>query len=245
MEIIIPAYNCTKTLGVALDSLVAQTNKNFTVLIVDDCSSQDIYSIIEQYSDKLNIRYVRNEQNVGCGMTRQRGMDETTADYIAFLDSDDRLLPEAIDIWTREIQVNRPDVIYSPHMRMRGDKLSHHTPTPLHMCHGKVYNVEFMRRYDIQESEDIKCNDDLYLNLQAFSLAQKVSILDTPTCLWVYTEGSITTQKGFAWRATAERKLTFDLAASRVSRFKSNLLEQYKELDRKIYCDIMLPKENN
>lgn len=70
MEIIIPAYNCMDTIKKALDSLVEQTNKNFTVLVIDDCSTQPIVSIIGLYKEKLNIRYIRNSCNVGCGMSR-------------------------------------------------------------------------------------------------------------------------------------------------------------------------------
>jgi glycosyltransferase involved in cell wall biosynthesis len=49
MTIIIPAYNCSKTLGRTLDSLVQQTNKEFSVVIIDDCSTENILDIINSY----------------------------------------------------------------------------------------------------------------------------------------------------------------------------------------------------
>jgi glycosyltransferase involved in cell wall biosynthesis len=60
INVIIPAYNCCLTLGRTLSSLVAQTDENFEVIIVDDCSTEDIKSIVDDYSNKLNITYIRN-----------------------------------------------------------------------------------------------------------------------------------------------------------------------------------------
>jgi glycosyltransferase involved in cell wall biosynthesis len=238
MEIIMPAYNCVETLGAALDSLVCQTNQNFTVLIVDDCSSQDIYSIIQSYQDKLNIRYIRNEKNVGCGMTRQRGIDETTADYIAFLDADDQLLPDAVDVWLKEIDTNHPDAIYSPWIRDMGFLTLTKFAGPLGMCHGKVYNVDFLRKYDIQESPEIRCKDDYYLNIQVFCLAKNVSVLDTYTYIYLDNAKSVTKQLWFLERHGYEEKVTEGMALSQVARFKETTIEPYRALEAKICRDV-------
>ena len=63
IDVIIPAYNCKSTLERTLGSLVAQTDPNFKVIIVDDCSTEDIKSIVDDYSSKLKITYIRNEEN--------------------------------------------------------------------------------------------------------------------------------------------------------------------------------------
>jgi glycosyltransferase involved in cell wall biosynthesis len=170
LEIIIPAYNCETTLKRTLNSLVAQTNKAFTVLLVDDCSTQDIRTIADDYKDKLSIQYVRNTENVGCGMTRQKGIDETKADYITFLDADDILLPNAIDLWLNEINQTKPEVIYSPFFFFTKECISIRQ-NGFFMCHGKVYNVNFLKKYDICETPEVLCVDDAYLNWQVFDLA--------------------------------------------------------------------------
>ena len=63
INVIIPAYNCSKTLGRTLASLVAQTDQNFEVIIIDDCSTENIKNIIDDYNNKLKIIYIRNENN--------------------------------------------------------------------------------------------------------------------------------------------------------------------------------------
>ena len=232
MEIIIPAYNCLETISRTLDSLVEQTNKCFTVLIIDDCSTQDIYSIIESYKNKLNIRYLRNSCNIGCGMTRQRGIDETAADYIAFLDSDDILLPNAIDIWLHEIENSHPEVLYSRWLGKFGNRILRGAFYPLHMCHGKVYNVEFLKKYNISESDVIKCNDDLYLNLQVFDLATNIAIVNEPTYIYINNKNSLTHQYGFAERGAYEREIAISMASNHIKLFKDNTLDQYKHLEK-------------
>lgn len=64
LAIIIPAYK-SKFLSEALDSIAAQTCKNFTLYIGDDCSPNNIKEIVEQYNDKINIVYQRFNSNLG------------------------------------------------------------------------------------------------------------------------------------------------------------------------------------
>lgn len=234
MEIIIPAYNCTKTLNRTLDSLISQTNQNFSVLVVDDCSTEDIKSITYTYSDSLNITYVRNDKNVGCGMSRQRGLDETKSDYITFLDSDDVLLPEAVDIWLTEIDKSKPDFIYSQPLYKSSKGLEILYERCIFLCHGKVYNTEFLRKYDICENERVKYCDDSYLNWQVLDLAKSISFLKEVTYLQFETEGSITNRPLFKTIASFDGLAAKQLAKQQILRFKDNPLEQYEKIRKQV-----------
>lgn len=243
LEVIIPAYNCEATLPRTLDSLVAQNNQAFTVLLVDDCSTQDLKKIVDSYQDKLSIRYIRNETNVGCGMTRQRGMDETKADYIAFLDSDDILLPDAMDTWLEEIHRSGPEAIYSPFFFAIGGEITLRKGA-FGMCHGKVYNVNFLRKYDIREHKSVKCDDDAYLNWQVFDLAQNISLLREPTYVQIDTAGSVTHTREFClnmWRDSAEAGT---LAQEKIARFKSNPFSDYYKVRKQAYAMCQLEEPN-
>lgn len=242
IEIIIPAYNCISTLGRTLDSLVKQSNKNFSVLLIDDGSTQDILSIADIYKSILPIRYIKNEVNVGVGMTRQRGIDETAADYIAFLDADDILLPNAINDWYQEIDKNGPEAIYSPFAYAWNNSCK--VVDYFWMCHGKVYKTSFLRQYDIREHEQVKCIDDGYLNWQVFDLASTVSLLTKPTYVQIYTKGSITCAKDFSKKALKDTELAKQLAAKQISRFKDNPFDRYEEFYNKVRALIRAEAEN-
>lgn len=240
LDVIIPAYNCASTLGRTLDSLVGQTNIDFSVLIVDDCSTQDIISIVDMYRDKLTIQYIRNHKNLGCGMSRQRGIDETSADYITFLDADDILLPNAIDVWTTEIHRAEPDVICSQFLFASKENIVLRD-NGLTMCHGKVYSVDFLRKYDIGESPDVTCVDDAYLNWQAFDLAQNISVLPDITHIQINTQGSITHTQRFLFNLIQDSCNAKRLAVEHISRFKDNPLSNFNAIKRQV--EIMLKAE--
>ena len=194
INVIIPAYNCRTTLGRTFSSLVAQTDPNFEVIIVDDCSTEDIKSIVDDYTNKLNIIYIRNEQNLGCGMSRQVGIDNATQKFITFLDSDDMFMPYTIETFNSIIETN-PDTEYlhsyfyeqividnNPAIYLWKDNYT--------ACHGKLYNVELIKKYGIRNSPLVKWADDSFFNSMCSEL-MNMSIINVPTVLWTNNKNSI------------------------------------------------------
>ena len=88
VSVIIPAYNCTAFLGQALDSALAQ-DVPMEILVVDDCSQDDVAGFMERYRDCPQVRCLRNETRMGVAETRNRGVSAARGEYVAFLDADD------------------------------------------------------------------------------------------------------------------------------------------------------------
>ena len=195
INVIIPAYNCYSTLGRTLSSLVAQTDSNFEVIIVDDCSTVDIKPIIEDYMNKLNIIYIRNEQNIGCGMTRQVGIDNATQKFITFLDSDDMFMPYTVETFNSIIEVN-PDTEYLHSYFYEQISINNNPAIFLWKdnytaCHGKLYNAELIKKYGICNSPLVKWADDSFFNSMCSEL-MNMSVIGIPTVLWTNNKNSIT-----------------------------------------------------
>ena len=194
INIIIPAYNSRATLGRTLSSLVAQTDTNFEVIVVDDCSTEDIKPIIDDYSNKLSIVYIRNEQNLGCGMSRQVGIDNATQKFITFLDSDDMFMPYTIETFNSIIKAN-PDTEYL-HSYFYEQIVINNNPAiylwkdNYTACHGKLYNVELIKKYGIRNSPLVKWADDSFFNSMCSEL-MNMSIINVPTILWTNNKNSI------------------------------------------------------
>ena len=194
INVIIPAYNCSSTLGRTLSSLVAQTDTNFEVIIIDDCSTEDIKSIVDDYTNKLNIIYIRNEQNLGCGMTRQVGIDNATQKFITFLDSDDMFMPYTVETFNSIIEAN-PDIEYL-HSYFYEQIVINNNPAIFlwkdnyTACHGKLYNVELIKKYGICNSPFVKWADDSFFNSMCSEL-MNMSIINIPTVLWTNNKNSI------------------------------------------------------
>ena len=87
-SIIIPVYNRPLELEELLDSLIAQTFATiFEVIVVEDGSSNTSKKVVNEYGDKLNIKYFVKD-NSGPGLSRNYGMQKATGDYFIILDSD-------------------------------------------------------------------------------------------------------------------------------------------------------------
>ena len=98
-SVIIPAYNSENTIEKALDSLRNQTKPELIreVIVINDGSADATADKVEQYKKRescnLNI-ILYNQQNAGVAAARNAGIRMATADYLAFLDSDDCWAPE-------------------------------------------------------------------------------------------------------------------------------------------------------
>jgi glycosyltransferase involved in cell wall biosynthesis len=111
ISIIIPTYNCEKYIGQAVQSLLAQTYKNFEIIVVDDGSTDETKAILEPYMDK--IRYVF-QINGGESSARNRGLSMAKGNYIAFLDADDIYKPnkleQQLNVFLKDSSV---DIVYN------------------------------------------------------------------------------------------------------------------------------------
>ena len=90
VSIIVPVYNVERYLKECLDSVINQTLKEIEIICLEDCSTDNSLSILEEYAKSdSRIKVIRNETNKGLSTVRNIAMAEATGEYIAFLDSDD------------------------------------------------------------------------------------------------------------------------------------------------------------
>lgn len=92
VDVIIPAYNCHKTIVRTLSSIALQkTNFKFLVTIINDGSEKNYNKEIDIFKDLLNINIIDLDKNMGVANARQVGINNTKGKYIVFIDSDDVL----------------------------------------------------------------------------------------------------------------------------------------------------------
>lgn len=88
-SIVIPTFNRAGTLRTSLDSVIAQTFGDFEVLVMDDGSSDNTEEVVKSYGDS-RIRYEWAPNSGGPATPRNRGIDAAIADWVCFLDADDK-----------------------------------------------------------------------------------------------------------------------------------------------------------
>lgn len=198
VNIIIPYYNDEEGIKTALESLKNQTKKIFVVTIVDDNSSNDISSIINEFNKTLNIKYIKQNKNRGPGCARQRGLDlcNSFIDYVMFLDSDDILYPRAIEVLYHEAKINKADIVASDILVEKkndsGNVIKAEDATT--WTHGKIYSLDFLRKNNITFFEDVRYNEDSAFNLIVYELAERKFFISETTYLWRDNSNSITRQ---------------------------------------------------
>lgn len=96
ISVIIPCYNAGKTLQKCLDSALNQVQKPYEVICVDDASTDHTHEILRSYGTRIKV--ITHTVNHGVGVSRGDGIKVATGDYVFFLDADDWLEPNALEI---------------------------------------------------------------------------------------------------------------------------------------------------
>ena len=99
ISVIIPAYNAGKYIANAVHSALEQEDiaeGELEVIVINDCSPDDIDAVMERFADDPAVRYIRNERNLGVAETRNRGIRMARGRYVAFLDADDWWEPDKL-----------------------------------------------------------------------------------------------------------------------------------------------------
>lgn len=91
VSVIIPTYNREKYITKALESVLAQSYKDFEVIVVDDGSKDNTQQNLKRYQDKIKYIY---QDNAGVSAARNTGIRHASGEWLAFLDSDDEWMPE-------------------------------------------------------------------------------------------------------------------------------------------------------
>src|ERR1035437_6391358 len=100
-SVIIPTYNCAAMIGATIDSVLAQTFRDFEIIVVDDGSTDQTQAALQPFGTK--IRSIRQE-NQGAEAARHNGAKHARGDYLVLLDHDDLLLPEPLSIYAAVIR---------------------------------------------------------------------------------------------------------------------------------------------
>ncbi len=119
-SVVIPVYNRAGFLRMTVDSVLAQTEQDFEIIVVDDGSADNPKAIIDGIADP-RVRFTR-KGNGGGGSARNRGVDLARGRYIAFLDSDDEFLPHHLAAMRKLVEGKENIAAYARIIVDRGNK---------------------------------------------------------------------------------------------------------------------------
>lgn len=137
VTVIIPTYNNEETIGRAIDSIIGQTYKNWKLIIVDDASKDNTPNILKEYVNKYGdkISVITNPTNKGVGISRLNAIKKTKTKYLTFLDSDDYLMPDFLNVNLTLALQKDYDIVYTSfgieydHPQNKGEKVHFSIPS--------------------------------------------------------------------------------------------------------------------
>lgn len=116
-SVIIPAYQCEKWIEQAILSVQHQTERSWEMIVIDDCSTDHTWKIVQNAAAKdERIRVYHNSSNQGVAKSRNKGMMSARGKYIAFLDGDDCWLPDKLTEQYQLLSKEKCDVCYTSYL---------------------------------------------------------------------------------------------------------------------------------
>ena len=211
ISIIIPVYNTEKTLARSIDSALAQTYPNCEIVIVDDGTPDGAGAIADDYAlNHDNIRVV-HKQNAGLAEARRSGVKEAKGKYLIHLDSDDTMLPDAVEFLLSKCEQHNLDMAYGNYIRVndRGEKSEVSFPndsmiltgegfleyniTPVGICAnwGCLAKRELWLQNIYPPSDTKLPSEDIIINVKLSRYVERVGLFNHPVCYYYYNSQSL------------------------------------------------------
>ncbi len=207
ISIITPNYNCGKFIAQTIQSAINQTFTDWEMIIVDDCSSDDSLQIAKEYAQKDNrIKVFENEKNLGAALTRNRAIEISKGEYLAFLDSDDIWHADKLEKQLKFMQENDCDFAFSEYIEINEQNEELHRK--IKVCKTLTYNkmlrhcwpgcLTVIYKQDLNNKiyiPDVKKNNDHALFLKVLKQCKKAMGQNEVLAKYRIRKGSISRNK--------------------------------------------------
>lgn len=160
VTVIIPVYNVENYIEQCLESVINQTLNDIEIICIDDCGSDNSMSIVQQYAEKdSRIKILKNETNQGLGVSRNAGINNAQSEYIFFLDSDDYIMPNILELLYNKMLITKSDIVVS-HTKAFPDDDSEETKSRAEEADGWLDKI-VTDNYQVTIENYIKSTEDL------------------------------------------------------------------------------------
>ena len=172
VSIIIPVYNTGNKLCRCLDSILAQSYKDYECIVVDDGSTDDSPAIIDEYATRDARLKVVHKENGGVSSARNYGLNIASGEWLVFIDSDDFLMPDHIES-LMGAATDDVDLVMTGFRFLHPDKITEHGYNA-----GKYIGIESIRKF-ISETEFLRFQvpwDRTYRNKKNLFFDEELSL---------------------------------------------------------------------
>ncbi len=251
VSMIIPVYNCERSIERCVASILRQTYRNMEIFVVNDGSTDHTEKVLKKYEalDK-RVRVLRNRRS-GVSASRNLALERASGKYVLFADGDDWLAADSVENIVEAMEDTGADMSVSDFYRVvkhriyrrghieaggcisRKEFAGYMMKAPANFYYGvlwnKCYRLDIIREHHLHCPENLQFCEDFQFNLEYLQYVESVYVEHRPSYYYVKTKGSIVSQQtSFANNMRIKRQL-FDYYAEL---YKS--LDMYQENRRKI-----------
>lgn len=248
-SVLITNYNNGNYLQEAIDSVISQTYKNWEVILVDDGSTDNSFEMYKKFESDRRIKLYYNGVNRGAGFTKRRCVELASGDICGFLDSDDLLLPNALEVMVKlHSELLDCSLIFSKLLGYRNNKVELDLPSQSNKIIGSdaliakswtITHFATFKRDKYKLTEGINSNLKLAVDSDMYYLLEEVGSLHMhPEPLYLYrkdNENSICEgtdgNKAFYYRSIASMNAIIRRFNSKHTLYLQNIPE-YKSTYR-------------
>lgn len=197
VSVVVPIFNVEKYLRRCLESIVGQSYANIEIICVDDASEDDSAAIANQIAERdKRVHIVKHQNNKGLGAARDTGVDIATGSYIIFVDSDDYIGKEYVQLFVDAI--SDADIAIGGYTRQEGDTLTQQRLiqtyeqawTYVSAC-GKMFRTDFLKRNNLF-FRNIRYYEDVLFNYRCMLCHPRIAFVDNLGYYYVLNPSSIT-----------------------------------------------------
>ena len=206
VSVIVPVYNEERYISATLDSIINQNFEDFELIVVDDGSTDSTLEIVTEKlsNSKINHKIIHQENN-GVSSARNRGITESSGDYIVFVDADDYILTDHLsNLYNPNydfslIQLVKKDGsnLSDPHFYDKVEittddfiKSELEMKIPFNFVQ-LSYNADIIKANSLKFREDVTYGEDFDFAMRALSYGDKISINNEITYFYIQHESSL------------------------------------------------------
>lgn len=192
-SIIVPSYNSEKYIGELLNTLKNQKydKKDYEVILVDDCSTDNTLKIVEPYKNKMNLIVKKLDTNSGgAGKPRNTALQIAQGEYVFFVDSDDYIHKDTLKDVSAFVDKNNADVVLVKMEGVNGrgvpKSMFKKTSDTVTLANSRIiytlgptkfYRTSLLRNNNIDFPEDLRSAEDQLFTMKAYLNAEKIAVL--------------------------------------------------------------------
>lgn len=194
ISIIIPVYKTEEYLAKCLDSVLAQTFPDFECILVEDGSPDSCGKVCDEYAEKDSRTKVIHQVNSGVAKARNIGLDNASGRWIMFVDSDDWIEPNLLELAIRATKEHNVDIVQWNYIPFGTEKYilkyepvkegwldySEKKPLPwwMGMCWSRLYSADLINKYSLRFPVNIRLCEDTLFSYSAIAYAKKIWCTD-------------------------------------------------------------------